>query len=346
MNWRVKTSAVFSTVLVFSGGVTAGAGEDDDIAAYQSAVSESAAQNQSYQGNPGNGSLLCAISPFDAVDGTFRGAGAGTPQEVVDNITVKAQDAASFNASCSGADTSTFTLTVNYEFEWRQADTTWAPIPVTQFECEAASLPGSGGVQTATVHIPGSLDCPYRAIYPEDDEVVGTFHRLHITLTTTLGDSIEGVSVPWPTDESFFDVTMIPFQPVADADGQQVHSEPPPAQDIANQLTPSTECLLGNWNPKKVGSGIRGVNKVICKRDFPHIDLWARLERHRWYGYQTLASRYNSCGTCDFEQATAGPWYCGGQGTYTYWNVGRSEILDWSGKRWYAYGEEGKRITC
>lgn len=131
---------------------------------------------------------------------------------------------------------------------------------------------------------------------------------------------------------------VAPFYLVESSDGATGASGATGAGSTASSpeaASPGTDCFLWAQAPTKSGTGIRAYSYVDCNgHNYADIYLVVRLERQRWYGTQTLVTRTNSCGTCDYVERTAGPWDCAGQGEYTYWNHSNSEILDWQGQLW------------
>ena len=145
----------------------------------------------------------CFITPFDAASASFRGAGFGTPQRVVENVTVKAQDHATFVASCASLDSppTGFTMDVDFWFEEEVSPGNWVPAPGSAFHCSTSSV-GVGLTQTATLSVPGLQAtlvpaCDFRRFYDEDDPTIFRPHRAHIVVTTSMGDELDGTSLSW-----------------------------------------------------------------------------------------------------------------------------------------------------
>lgn len=138
----------------------------------------------------------CTVSPFDPVAASFRGAGYGTPQVVVENVTVKAQDYATFQVDCSSVDSDPFSASAVYWFEAAAEFGSWERVS-PELTCSASSLPGITRIQTANFAVPGTTGCEFKHFYPEDAPETQVPHRLHIHLTTTVGNDIEGTSLEW-----------------------------------------------------------------------------------------------------------------------------------------------------
>lgn len=197
-----SASLVMLLVMVGLVGFTAGpATAEDYLETYDDATAESATDNQAFVDSDGDGSLLCTVAPFDGATGTFRGAGGGTSEALVGSDGVESQDFAAFLASCIGVDADPFTLTVDYEFEWRAPDGTWSAIPGSQVSCSAQSEPSTTTLKIAAL-VPASPGCSLTFSYRGDDDWWATIHRLHIRLSTTAGNVVEGVSVPWITPDA------------------------------------------------------------------------------------------------------------------------------------------------
>jgi hypothetical protein len=150
------------------------------------------------------------------------------------------------------------------------------------------------------------------------------------------------VAVDEPDAPSPYRVSTFQFLKATDP------NEPANESPFIDELgTPGTDCTLYVRTPTRSGTGIRAYSRLICDVNYPDIWMKVRLERERWSGTQTLVSRTNSCGSCDYLERTAGPWNCAGSGTYTYWNHSNAEILDWAGQTWYADTyRPTTRITC
>ena len=180
--------------------VPASADAPQDVATdYVAAVTETAAQNQSTTDDPGDGTVACAISPYDAVAGTFHGSGYGSHQMQVENVLLLAEDFASFQVECDSRDTEPFSATATYWFEARFGTNDWRQVSGPEFTCSASSVPGSiARPQVASFSVPGpDEDCEVRHIYDKDDPANNKPHRLAIVLTTTTGVEKPGWSLPW-----------------------------------------------------------------------------------------------------------------------------------------------------
>lgn len=193
-----------AALLMLVVGVPASANTVAQTAAeFNQAQLTAAALNQSYEsGNVFTGAnVTCAISPYDAVNGSFRSAGGGSPQAIVENVTVKGQDYADFQVACGGADTDPFTVSVAYEFKVQNNDGTWSTIADdTPNVCTMSSLPGPGiRAQVASFSVPGRTGCEFKEFYPENDSSMGRSHALFVQLTVPNGGpNIQGMSKPWP----------------------------------------------------------------------------------------------------------------------------------------------------
>lgn len=193
-----KLALLVSTALVASLSGVPAVAENDSVSEFQAATEESAQQNQQYAASNVEtaANATCAISPWDVQSDRWRSAGAGTPQAVVENVTVKAVDYAVFEAVCTGVQTQDFTLKLDYSFEVRLVTGEWVEAS-PPFHC-ATQAESVGTTRTAIIVVPGNLDCEHRHIYDENDPSLGKSHRLFVHLTTTLGHDIKGVSKPWP----------------------------------------------------------------------------------------------------------------------------------------------------
>lgn len=197
---RIVLLGSVSALLAAFAGAPASADPEPDamLAEYNSALASSEADNQAFDSTNVDfvGNVTCAITPYDAINGTYRSAGFGSPQGIVENVTVKAEDHAAFQASCHSPDADAFTLNLEYYFGYQVSSGVWAQASYPAFTCSTLST-GVGRVRVASLEVPGSLNCPFKQFYPENDQSLGKSHRLYVKLTTTAGNQLEGVSKPW-----------------------------------------------------------------------------------------------------------------------------------------------------
>lgn len=199
----MRTLGSLAALLMLTAVVPASANTIAQTAAeFNQAQLTAAALNQSYEsGNVFTGAnVTCAISPYDAVNGSFRSAGGGSPQAIVENVTVKGQDYADFQVACAGADTDPFTVSVEYEFRVQNPNGTWSTIEDTQNTCGDSSIPGPGvRTQVAAFSVPGRTGCEFKEFYSENHPSMGRSHALFVHLTVPNGGpNIQGMSKPWP----------------------------------------------------------------------------------------------------------------------------------------------------
>lgn len=137
--------------------------------------------------------VACAITPFNPVNGSFHGAGYGTPQVIVENVTVKAQDHGTFAVECESPDTDPFYASAEYWFEASGVGG-YSQVSPT-FMCGASSV-GAGRIQAAAFAVPGPTGCAFKHFYPENDPAAFKTRRLHIHLTAP-GVDMDVASVAW-----------------------------------------------------------------------------------------------------------------------------------------------------
>lgn len=171
---------------------------------FEAAFVSSAADNQAYEGNnqSSSGGVDCDVLPKDRTEGaypTFRGSGSGTPQSGEGVTLRQATDRSTFTATCEDMSSPDFTMTANYYYEAFNSTSGWSQIPNSSFTCEG-ERPDLEPVVILVSHMTtGGVPptCDSEKVLPENDPSLNRPHRLHLVLTTSSGNRIEGVSRPW-----------------------------------------------------------------------------------------------------------------------------------------------------
>lgn len=144
---------------------------------------------------PEDPNTTCTVQPQDPVDGSFRTGGFGTPQVRANRALVKASDNATFAIVCTSVDSAPFTVSIEYGFQYRPEPGTWVDLG-PELSCSQTSV-GAGRLGVVVLAgPPGSCPDP-RIVFGEDDPTLGLPHLFRLSLTTSDGVVIQGVSNPW-----------------------------------------------------------------------------------------------------------------------------------------------------
>lgn len=92
-----------------------------------------------------------------------------------------------------------------------------------------------------------------------------------------------------------------------------------PVQRAITQAAPAWVCTVYSSDPRKSGVFVEGDGSQFCSgTGYAATKITVRLQRSRWYGWQTMRTESTSWGSARFLELVDVAYDCSGDGTYTY----------------------------